>query len=154
VKSCRSESSPVCCIWWRGCLLAMCDGLRGSWRRRVIGHWSVMRGIYGRTRRRSWCGWWTWERLCGADTRASTCMRYGCFFQVGNYGVQRVIFMFRVDWRLWVAHYLELVRLHYSPQRVNEHGGVVLRPEIYVHSVQAIHVLSIASRIRDGQMPL
>jgi hypothetical protein len=81
-------------------------------------------------------------------------MRYGCFLQVGNDGIQHVRLMFSVDRRLPVAYYLELVRLRYSPQGIDEHGSVVLRPEIYVQGVQGVHVLSIASRIRDGQMPL
>jgi hypothetical protein len=82
-------------------------------------------------------------------------MRYRCALQPRNDWAQRIVLVFRKNRRgIGIANDLELMWLHYSPQRVLEQTRIFRRPKVYVHCVQPVHVLALVRRVEHRKVPL
>lgn len=85
-------------------------------------------------------------------------MRYGGPLQIcyhGAHGIGPVLMRRRTGRHgLGIGHYLELVRLQDSPQRVEEHGSIVWGPQVHINRVDPIHVLALVVGIWSRKMPL
>jgi hypothetical protein len=71
-------------------------------------------------------------------------MRYSCALQPCDDWAQGIALVLRVGWRsAWVAYDMQLMRLQYSLDRVEEQARIFGRPEVQVYRMQPVHVFAL-----------
>lgn len=55
---------------------------------------------------------------------------------------------------VWVGNNLQVVWLHHSPQRVQEHTRIIRCPQVNIECVDPVHVFAMVVRVRHWKVPL